>query len=152
MTKAKRNVRLETAQSYNPAITEADIAAFYAGWEASCGGLSSEQNPHPASTTDRLAWGAGFAGAKECAERERTEHDDDSPSLDEMEAIAKQLGPDAPNEQLLETVRNNPKALRELDRLRIWGEIKAANQILRDRLDDDPLLALTLIKTVGWLK
>jgi hypothetical protein len=73
MTEHKPNVRLETAQSYNPAITAADLAAFYAGWEAFDGGISAAENPYPPATADRLAWGAGFAAGKESDEQERAQ-------------------------------------------------------------------------------
>ena len=73
------------------------------------------------------------------------EHDD------ELRAIAKRLGPNATKEQLAAVFRNNPQALRELTSIAIQCEAEAADQILRQRLDDDPLLALTIIRTVGWI-
>jgi hypothetical protein len=69
----------------------------------------------------------------------------------ELSALVRRLGPNATGEQLREAVRNNPQAFHELMTIRIESEVEAANTVLRQRLDDDPLLALTIIRTIGWL-
>ena len=74
-----------------------------------------------------------------------------SKSKNELRAIAERLGPTAAKEQLAAALRNNPQAVRELTNIKIQCEAEAADQILRQRLDDDPLLALTIIRTVGWI-
>jgi hypothetical protein len=69
----------------------------------------------------------------------------------ELRAIAERLGPNATEEQLDAAMKSNPQAIRELMNMRLECEIETANALLRQRLDDDPLLALTIIRTIGWL-
>ena len=74
-----------------------------------------------------------------------------SKSKSELRAIAERLEPNATKQQLAAAFKNNPPALRELTNIEMQCEAEAADQILRQRLDDDPLLALTIIRTVGWI-
>jgi hypothetical protein len=70
----RRWTRLAIAQSYNPAITAADLGAFYRGWDAFNVGLSTSKNPYPPGTADRAAWACGFEAGSECEEQDRKEY------------------------------------------------------------------------------
>jgi hypothetical protein len=70
--------------------------------------------------------------------------------MSELRAIAQRLGPDATKEQLHEALKYNKQARHELLDMFQEAQALAANQILRQRLDDDPLLALTILEKIGW--
>jgi hypothetical protein len=67
---------------------------------------------------------------------------------DRIKAIADRLGPNASEEQIFAAYKADPQAIRQLLNLCAESAAEVADRILRQLLDNDPDLALSIMRTL----